>query len=117
MLLEGARPIDIIAQNTGKDVLLQLDVGTCVEAHQDPVAWINKNPGRFATIHLKDYAPAPGKAYEVLFGDGAAPWKQIFQAVEKTGGLQFYVMEQEGYALPELEIVKLCLDKFKKIHG
>jgi sugar phosphate isomerase/epimerase len=117
MPLEGTRPIDIIAQNTGKNVLLQLDVGTCVEAHQDPVAWINKNPGRFATIHLKDYAPAPGKAYEVLFGDGAAPWKQIFQAVEKTGGLQFYVMEQEGYALPELEIVKLCLDKFKKIHG
>jgi sugar phosphate isomerase/epimerase len=115
--LEGTRPIDIIAQNTGKDVLLQLDVGTCVEVGQDPVAWINKNPGRFATIHLKDYSPAPGKGYEVLFGDGAAPWKKIFRAVEKTGGLQFYVMEQEGYSLPELETVKLCLDKFKKIHG
>jgi sugar phosphate isomerase/epimerase len=117
MPLEGTRPIDVIAQNTGKNVLLQLDVGTCVEAHQDPVAWIEKNPGRFAAIHLKDYAPAPGKGYEVLFGDGAAPWKQIFQAVEKTGGLRFYVMEQEGYSLPELETVKLCLDNFKKIHG
>ncbi len=117
MPLEGTRPIDIIAQNTGKNVLLQLDVGTCVEARQDPVAWIVKNPGRFATIHLKDYAPAPGKGYEVLFGDGAAPWKQIFQAVEKTGGIQFYLIEQEGYSLPELETVKLCLDNFKKIHG
>ena len=115
--LEGTRPIDIIAQNTGKDVLLQLDVGTCVEVGQDPVAWINKNPGRFATIHLKDYSPEAGKGYRVLFGDGAAPWKQIFQAVEKTGGIQFYIMEQEGYSLPELETVKLCLDNFKKIHG
>jgi sugar phosphate isomerase/epimerase len=115
--LEGTRPIDVIAQNTGKNVLLQLDVGTCVEVGQDPVAWINRNPGRFATIHLKDYAPAPGKGYQVLFGDGAAPWKQIFQAVETAGGVQFYIMEQEGYSLPELETVKLCLDKFKKIHG
>ena len=115
--LEGTRPIDIIAQNTDKDVMLQLDVGTCVEVGQDPVAWIRKNPGRFATIHLKDYSPEAGKAYRVLFGDGAAPWRQIFQAVEKTGGIQFYIMEQEGYSLPELETVKLCLDNYKKIHG
>lgn len=115
--LEGTRPIDIIAQNTGKDVLLQLDVGTCVEAGQDPVAWINRNPGRFATIHLKDYSPALENGYQVLFGDGAAPWKRIFQAVEKTGGIQFYLIEQEGYSLPELETVKLCLDNYRKIHG
>jgi len=115
--LEGTRPIDIIAQNTAKDVLLQLDVGTCVEAGQDPVAWINQNPGRFATIHLKDYSPALDNGYQVLFGDGAAPWKRIFQAVEQTGGIQFYLIEQEGYSLPELETVKLCLDNFKKIHG
>ena len=111
------RPIDVIAENTNKDVLLQLDVGTCVEVGQDPVAWIDKNPGRFATIHCKDYSPEAGKGYRVLFGDGASPWKQIFQALEKSGGVQFYTIEQEGYSLPELETVKLCLDNFKKIHG
>ncbi len=115
--LEGTRPIDIIAQNTGKDVLLQLDVGTCVEVGEDPVAWIRKNPGRFGTIHLKDYAPAPGKGYRVLFGDGAAPWKEIFKVVEKTGGLEFYTMEQEGSDLSELETAQRCLENFKKLHG
>jgi sugar phosphate isomerase/epimerase len=115
---EGAtRPIDVIAENTSKDVLLQLDVGTCLEVGQDPVAWIDKNPGRFATIHCKDYSPEAGKGYRVLFGDGPSPWKQIFQAAERSGGVQFYIIEQEGYSLPELETVKLCLDNFKKIHG
>jgi sugar phosphate isomerase/epimerase len=114
---EGIRPIEVIAKNTTRDVLLQFDIGTCVEVGQDPVAWINANPGRFAAIHLKDYSTEPGKGYRVLFGEGSAPWKEIFAAVEKTGGLQFYVIEQEGYSLPELETAKLCLDNFKKLRG
>src|ERR1035438_10084115 len=32
------RPIDILAKNTHKEVVLQFDVGTCVEAGSDPVA-------------------------------------------------------------------------------
>ena len=39
-------PMDVIAANTPKDFMLQFDVGTCVEVGQDPVAWINANPGR-----------------------------------------------------------------------
>jgi hypothetical protein len=34
--------MDIIATRTGKDVALQLDVGTCLEAGADPVAWIDR---------------------------------------------------------------------------
>src|SRR6185295_11740593 len=36
--LEGKRPIEVIAANTPKDFMLQLDVGTCVEMKSDPVA-------------------------------------------------------------------------------
>ncbi|MDQ6760472.1 MAG: sugar phosphate isomerase/epimerase, partial [Acidobacteriota bacterium] len=46
MPVDGKRPIEIIAANTPKDVMLQLDVGTCVEAGSNPVEWINANPGR-----------------------------------------------------------------------
>ena len=45
-LVEGKRPIEVIAANTPKDVMLQFDVGTCVEVGDDPVAWIDANPGR-----------------------------------------------------------------------
>jgi sugar phosphate isomerase/epimerase len=115
--LEGTRPIDVIAQNTNKDVLLQFDVGTCVEVGQDPVAFIEKNPGRIRCMHLKDYAMPPGKGYRVLFGEGAAPWKQIFAAAEKTGGIEFYIIEQEGSEFPEIETVRRCLDNYKKMRA
>ena len=116
-LLDGKRPIEIIAANTPKDFMLQLDVGTCVEVGQDPVAWINANPGRINSIHCKDYAPGEGKGYRVLFGEGDAPWKEIFAAAESKGGVEFYLIEQEGSRFPPLETAERCLAKFKQIHG
>jgi sugar phosphate isomerase/epimerase len=114
---EGSRPIDIVAQNTGKDVLLQLDVGTCVEVGADPVAWIEKNPGRFSVIHLKDYSREPEKGYKVLFGEWASPWKRIFAAAESAGGVEFYIIEQEIHDLPELEAAAGCLANYRKMRG
>ena len=77
----GPRAMDVLAANTPKEFVLQLDVGTCVNAGADPVAWINANPGRIKVIHLKDWAPgdrAQEKSYRVLFGEGVSPWKEDF---------------------------------------
>jgi sugar phosphate isomerase/epimerase len=115
--LEGRRPIELIAASTSKDVTLQLDVGTCVEVGDDPVAWIQKNPGRIRSVHCKEYSPKPGEGYKVLFGEGAAPWKKIFAAAEKSGGVETYLIEQEGHALPSMEAVAKCLELFRRIHG
>ncbi len=115
--VDGQRPIEVLAANTKKDVMLQLDVGTCVEAGSDPVAWINQNPGRIRSLHLKDWSPDAGKGYKVLFGEGVAPWKQILDAAEKTGGVEYYLIEQEGSAYPPLETVKRCLATYKKMRG
>ncbi len=115
--VDGKRPIEIIAANTPKDFMLQLDVGTCVEMGQDPVAWINANPGRIHSIHCKDYAPGEGKGYRVLFSEGDAPWKKIFQAAESKGGVEFYLIEQEGSRFTPFETAERCLSLFKKVHG
>ena len=113
----GVKPIEVLAKNTTKDVTLQLDVGTCVEAGSDPVAWINQNPGRLNSIHCKDWSKDPAKGYKVLFGDGDSPWKKIFQAAEKKGGVEHYIIEQEGSAYPSIDTVERCLKAFRKIHG
>jgi sugar phosphate isomerase/epimerase len=118
--LDGKRPIEVIAANTPKDVMLQFDVGTCVEVGSDPVAWINANPGRINSLHLKDWAPgvaAENKSYRVLFGEGAAPWQNIFTAAEKTGGVEFYLIEQEGSRYPSLETAQRCLANYKKMRA
>ncbi len=113
--IDGKRPIEVIAQNTSKDVMLQLDVGTCVEAGSDPVAWIKQNPGRIRSLHCKEWSP--DKGYRVLFGEGVAPWKQIFQAAENGGGVEFYLIEQEGSDYSSVETAERCLATFKKVHG
>jgi sugar phosphate isomerase/epimerase len=113
--IDGQRPIEVLAANTGKDVMLQLDVGTCIEAGSDPVAWVDKNPGRIRSMHCKDWSPEQG--YKVLVGEGVAPWKKLFQAAETTGGIEFYLVEQEGSRYPQLETAERCLANFRKLHG
>ena len=110
------RAMDVVAANTPKEFVLQLDVGTCVEAGADPVAWINANPGRIRTLHLKDWAPgaaADEKSYRVLFGEGVSPWKGIIAAAEATGGVEYYLLEQEGSRFPEFETASRCLESWK----
>jgi sugar phosphate isomerase/epimerase len=111
--IDGIRPIEIIAKNTKPSVMLQLDVGTCIEAGSDPVAWIRANPGRIRSLHLKEWSPEAGKGYTVLFGEGIAKWKAIFEAAESVGGVEYYLIEQEGSRFSELDTAKKCLETFR----
>jgi sugar phosphate isomerase/epimerase len=113
--VEGRRPMEILAEKTKPSVALQLDVGTCLEAGADPVAWIRAHPGRIRSIHCKDWSPDPSKGYAVLFGEGAADWKNIFQAAETVGGVEYYLIEQEGSRFSELETAQKCLASFRKM--
>src|SRR6266851_1371861 len=111
------RPIEILAKNTKPSVMLQLDVGTCLEAGSDPVAWIRANPGRIRSLHCKDWSPDPAKGYAVLFGEGSADWKNIFAAAETAGGVEYYLVEQEGSRFSELETAERCLKSFRLKHA
>jgi sugar phosphate isomerase/epimerase len=115
--VDGKRPMDVIAAATPRDVILQFDVGTCLEVGADPIAWITANPGRITSVHCKDWAP--GRGYNVAFGEGDAPWKKICAAVEATGGVEYYLIEQETGATNggELPMVQRCLENWKKLRA
>jgi sugar phosphate isomerase/epimerase len=115
--IDGVRPIEVLAKNTKPTVMLQLDVGTCLEAGGDPVAWIEANPGRIRSLHLKDWSPDTGKGYTVLFGEGVADWKAIFAAAEHGGGVEYYLIEQEGSRMSELDTARECLGTYRKMRG
>lgn len=114
--IEGRRPMEVLAEKTQPSVMLQLDVGTCIAAGSDPVAWIRAHPGRIRSIHCKDWAPGTDKGYQVLFGEGVADWKGIFAAGENGGGVEYYLVEQEGSRFPELETAQKCLETFESTH-
>ena len=113
--LEGQLPIEVLAANTGKDFILQLDVGTCVEVGQDPVAFIQKHKGRIRSIHAKDWSKEKG--YRVLLGEGSSPWKEVLAAAEKVGGLEVILVEQEGADLPPFEVAERCLATMRKMRA
>ncbi|MCU1337940.1 MAG: Xylose isomerase domain protein barrel [Bryobacterales bacterium] len=117
--VEGKRPMDVLAANTPKEFTLQLDVGTVMEAGADPVAWITANPGRIRSIHCKDWAAGQGqdRGYRVLFGEGDSPWAKIFEAAESVGGVEYYLIEQEGSRFPALETAERCLATWKKMRA
>jgi sugar phosphate isomerase/epimerase len=116
--LEGQRPMDVIAANTPKDVILQFDVGTCVEAGADPIAWIRANPGRIKSVHCKDWGAGQNRGYSVAFGEGDAPWPRIFEAVESAGGIEYYLIEQEQSPQgQQLTMAEKCLANWKKMRG
>lgn len=114
-LVEGQKPIEVLAAGTDKSIMLQLDVGPCLETGNDPVAWIDKNPGRIRSMHVKDWSPEKG--YRVLFGEGVGAWKKIFAAAESAGGIEYYLIEQEGSGYPEMETVRRCLNAYRKLRG
>ena len=113
--IDGKVPMEVIAENTDKSVMLQLDVGHCLAGGGNPVAWINSHPGRTRSLHLKDWSPKEG--YRVLFGEGIAPWKEIFAAAETKGGAEFYLIEQEESDFPPMETVDRCLVAYRNMRG
>ena len=112
------RCMDVLAANTPKDVVLQLDCGTCVEAGADPVAWIKAHPGRIKSLHLKDWGKGKERGYNVAFGEGDVPWKPLLDAAETVGGAEYHLIEQEHPgAIGEIAMAQKCLDNYKKLRG
>lgn len=115
--LEGKRPMDVLAANTPRDVVMQFDVGTILEAGEDPFAWVAANPGRIKSVHCKDWTSAQG--FNVPFGEGYPKWNELLDAIEKTGGVEYYLIEQETGQTNggELPMVQRCLENWKKLRG
>ena len=102
----GEVPWDTFVGNTRQDVVMQLDLGHVLHAGADPVAVLERYPGRAVTVHLKDYSRTNDTA---LIGEGDMRWDDVFRLCESVGGTQWYIVEQESYAYPPLECVERCL--------
>jgi sugar phosphate isomerase/epimerase len=78
-------------------VAQQLDIGNMYPTGAMPLDYINKYPGRFELLHVKDQIKNEGGKYEnTVLGKGILPLKEILKQARKTGTSQF-VIEQEEY--------------------
>jgi sugar phosphate isomerase/epimerase len=101
--LEGVIPFDLLLHGTdSKLVKMQLDVGSVVVAGKDPIAYMEKYPDHYFSIHAKDVRD--GKI-GIAVGEGTLDWKKIFAAA-KALPLQNYVVETGAGAGVVMEKLK-----------
>lgn len=100
---------EIFADASGNDVMLQIDLGHCVNKGADPYKLIEKYPGRSKTTHLKE---SDGK----IIGEGRVDWKRAFTLLESVGGAETYTIEYEA-DLDRMEAARLDAEGYYRIHG
>jgi len=92
--LEGQMPQDVLMQNTDKNLVdFEMDIYWVVTPGQDPIAWIDKYPGRFKLCHIKDRkkgASPSQRDVSVDLGTGSIDFKTILkEAGKKRNGILY----------------------------
>jgi sugar phosphate isomerase/epimerase len=93
---------DIFFTRANKDVIMQCDLGHMGTAGVDPVAYMNKYPGRATSVHVK---PSAKMKRGGLVGDtdDNLNWPAIFKACETVGGTEWYVVEYDGGSMEKAQ--------------
>ena len=90
--VDGKRTYDLLfGLLDPKLVKMQFQVSIIADGY-DPVAYFNKYPGRFISMHVQDLAP--DKKTMVPVGKGIVEWKKVFAAAKK-GGIKNYFVEMD----------------------
>ncbi|MBP8304691.1 MAG: sugar phosphate isomerase/epimerase [Phycisphaerae bacterium] len=112
--LDGQMPWDLLFGNTRSDVVMQIDTGNTMDGGGDPVAFLNRYPGRALTVHLKEHSATNKRA---ILGEGDVEWQEVFTLCETTGRTQWYIIEEEKDAYPPLKAVEMCLQNYRRLRA
>ena len=107
---DGESAWDLFFGNTKAEVIMQLDTSNCREGGADPVAVLQKYPGRARTIHIK----ASGGGAEAVIGEDKVDWPAVFAWCESKGGTRVYVVEHETSKDP-IDAARRNLEALKKM--
>jgi len=111
-LENGTAKFDRIFAETPGDFLVQLDIGWATCAGQNIPVILHKYAERIETVHVKEFSRTDEKA---VVGEGAVPWNALFEILEKETAAQWYIVEQEKFAVGPMESVKTCIANLRKM--
>ncbi len=87
-------PYDVLLNDTDKNLVkMEMDIYWVTKANQDPIALINKHPGRFPLWHVKDMDKTAEHSFAEV-GNGSIDFKKIFKYADKAG-LKYFFVEQD----------------------
>lgn len=108
--VEGKLVIDHILERVPADLLfMEFDLGWVKVGGQDPAEYVKKYAGRVPVVHAKDFKE-DGTDSEI--GKGSVDWDSALAACE-SAGVEYVIIEQEGYEVSSLESAKLNFEWFK----
>jgi sugar phosphate isomerase/epimerase len=111
---------DYIIQNTDPALVAQqIDIGNMFSTGGKALEFINKYPGRFQSMHVKDEIKVPphngDDTESTILGAGILPVRDIVKAGAKKGGTSLFIIEQEAYQGKDpIDCVKIDLQIMKK---
>ena len=127
---EGEIPLETIIDNTDPDlVFLEMDIFWTTAGGADPVSYLEKYPGRYALLHIKDMKPL-----STFAGDGgdSSQWIELFPKMTTVGdgeldvdgivraglenGVEYFFVEQDMVAEPEIAL-KRNFDHLHSLKG
>ena len=109
-MFDGQTGWDLFFGNTNPEVIMQLDTGNCCEGGADPIAVLQKYPGRARSIHVKAFGAGP----DAVIGEDKIDWPRLFAFCESQGGTQWYVLEHESSRDP-IRAVTRSFEALKKM--
>lgn len=112
--LEGKLPMDLLLTETDKNLVrIELDLYWTVKAKQDPVSFLQKNPGRVFAFHVKDHDNTP-RGYFTEVGRGIIDFGKIFK-VGQTQGVDLHIVEQDQTPGSPFDSLKISIDYLKRL--
>jgi sugar phosphate isomerase/epimerase len=97
---DGKVLFDIMMESIDPElVVVQLDTGNLFNGGAVAKDVVNRYPGRFENVHVKDVIPAAeaGKYESSVIGEGIADVRNVLSQIKETGGAQVVIIEQESY--------------------
>jgi sugar phosphate isomerase/epimerase len=97
--MNGILPQDVMMNNTNKDTVdFEMDMYWTVAAGVDPLAYMDKHPGRFKLVHVKDLIKTntPEGHESCVIGKGTIDYKSMLPKVAQNG-VAHMIVEQEAY--------------------
>ena len=101
--------MDVIIRETDpKLVAFQMDTFWVQHPGHDPAKWLEKYPGRWQLMHVKDMRKGTSSDFtggsdvknDVAIGTGAMNWPAILKAAKKSG-VKYYFIEDESPTVKE----------------
>jgi sugar phosphate isomerase/epimerase len=107
--IDGRFPLDMIAENTDDNIILELDVFWVAYAGVDPVEYIKKWGRKVELIHMKQM---DADKANVDMADGILDMKKIKDVSEYA---KYFVVEHEEYDKPVWDGIKNDFDYLRQI--